>query len=66
LSHYTIYGLAGKNTASGINEWPYVLYSGKNDEDEKGHQKDENEKERIKGDKIEGKFQNDKEAAMGM
>jgi hypothetical protein len=46
-----------------MNVGPYVLYLDKNDENEKGHQKDENEKEKRKGDKMEG---NDKEAAMGM
>jgi len=44
----------------------YILYLDAHDkENEKGHQKDENEKEKRKGDKMEGKFQNDKEAAMG-
>jgi len=44
----------------------YILYLDKDDEEnEKGHQKNEHEKEKRKGDKMEGKLQNDKEAAMG-
>jgi hypothetical protein len=49
-----------------LNVCSYILYLDKHDkENEKGHQKDENEKEKRNGYKMEGKLQNDKEAAMG-
>jgi hypothetical protein len=49
-----------------MNVCSYILYLDKHDkENEKGHQKEENVKEKRNGDKMEGKLQNDKEAAMG-